>query len=144
MWTNTPMCHIVPMDWSQWSIGEEVNVMVYSNASYVKMYLNGELVGTYNNKNISNATSKGSFYGTIPFQKGRLVANAYDTNDNLIAQDVIYTADIANKLSLKSEKLYYKDSELDHYSYPLCFLHRHLLDILRNNPLIFSFLPPVD
>lgn len=111
MWTDKPMCHIVPMDWSQWSIGEEVNVMVYSNASYVKMYLNGELVGTYNNKNISDATSKGSFYGTILFQKGRLVANAYDTNDNLIAQDVIYTADVANKLSLKSEKLYYKDSD---------------------------------
>ena len=110
-WTDKPMCHIVPMDWSQWTIGEEVNVMVYSNASYVKMYLNGELVGTYNNKNISDATSKGSFYGTIPFQKGRLVANAYDVNNNLIAQDVIYTADIANKLSLKSEKLYYKDSD---------------------------------
>lgn len=111
MWTNKPMCHIVPMDWSQWTIGEEVNIMVYSNASYVKMYLNGELVVTYNNKNISDATSKGSFYGTIPFQKGRLVANAYDANDNLIAQDVIYTADVANKLSLKSEKLYYKDSD---------------------------------
>ena len=111
MWTDNPMCHIVPMDWSQWTVGEEVNIMVYSNASYVKMYLNGELVGTYNNKNISDTTSKGSFYGAIPFQKGRLVANAYDANDNLIAQDVIYTADVANKLSLKSEKLYYKDSD---------------------------------
>ena len=111
IWTDKPMCHIVPMDWSQWTVGENVRVMVYSNASYVKMYLNGELVGTYNNKNISDATSKGSFYGTIPFQKGRLVANAYDVNNNLVAQDVIYTADVANKLSLKSEKVYYKDSD---------------------------------
>lgn len=111
MWTDKPMCHIVPMDWSQWTVGEDVKIMVYSNASYVKMYLNGELVGTYNNKNISDWTSRGSFYGTIPFQKGRLVANAYDSNNNLIAQDVIYTADVANKLSLKSEKVYYKDSD---------------------------------
>lgn len=111
MWTDKPMCHIVPMDWSQWTVGEDVKIMVYSNASYVKMYLNGELVGTYNNKKISDSTSKGSFYGTIPFQKGRLVANAYDKNDNLVAQDVIYTADVANKLSLKSEKVYYKDSD---------------------------------
>lgn len=111
VWTDNPMCHIVPMDWNQWTVGEDVNIMVYSNASYIKMYLNGELVGTYNNKNISDATSKGSFYGTIQFQKGRLVANAYDANDNLVAQDVIYTADVANKLSLKSEKLYYKDSD---------------------------------
>ena len=111
MWTDKPMCHIVPMDWSQWTVGEDVKIMVYSNASYVKMYLNGELVGTYNNKNISDSISKGSFYGTISFQKGRLVANAYDANDNLVAQDVIYTADVANKLSLKSEKVYYKDSD---------------------------------
>lgn len=111
MWTNKPMCHIVPMDWSQWTVGENVKVMVYSNATSVKMYLNGELVGTYSNKDISDSESRGSFYGTIPFQKGRLVANAYDSNDNLIAQDVVYTADVANKLSLKSEKLYYKDHE---------------------------------
>ena len=32
-------------------------------------------------------------------------------NNNLVAQDVIYTADVANKLSLKSEKVYYKDSD---------------------------------
>lgn len=111
MWTDKSMCHIVPMDWSQWTVGENVRVMVYSNAVSVKLYLNGSLVGTFTNKSISNAESKGSFYGDIPFQKGRLVANAYDKDDNLIAQDVVYTADVANKLSLKSEKLYYKDSE---------------------------------
>lgn len=111
MWTDEPMCHIVPMDWNQWTVGEDVKIMVYSNASYVKMYLNGELVGTYNNKNISDSTSKGSFYGTIPFQKGRLVANAYDANDNLVAQDVIYTSGIANKIKITSDKLYYKNSE---------------------------------
>ena len=110
-WTDKPMCHIAPMDWSKWTVGEDVHVMVYSNATYVKMYLNGELVGIYSNKNIADASSRGSFYGDIPFQKGRLVANAYDSNDTLIAQDVIYTADIANKLILKSEKVYYKDSD---------------------------------
>lgn len=111
MWTDKPMCHIVPMDWNQWTVGEDVKIMVYSNASYIKMYLNGALVGTYNNKDISDATSKGSFYGTIPFQKGRLVANAYDVNDNLVAQDVLYTSGVANKIKLTSDKLYYKDSE---------------------------------
>lgn len=110
-WTDKPMCHIAPMDWSKWTVGEDVRVMVYSNATYVKMYLNGELVGTYSNKSMADATSRGSFYGDIPFQKGRLVANAYDSNDTLIAQDVIYTADVANKLILKSEKVYYKDSD---------------------------------
>lgn len=133
MWTDKPMCHIVPMDWSKWTVGEDVNIMVYSNASYVKMYLNGTLVGTYSNKDISDATSKGSFYGTIPFQKGRLVANAYDSNDNIIAQDVVYTADVANKLSLRSEKLYYKDSEdLLFVEVDICDKYDHLCTFATN------------
>ena len=35
----------------------------------------------------------------------------------------------------RKEKIYF---ELDHYSYPICFSHKHLLDILLNNPLKFS------
>lgn len=145
MWTNEPMCHIVPMDWSKWTVGEDVNIMVYSNASYVKMYLNGTLVGTYSNKDISDATSKGSFYGTIPFQKGRLVANAYDSNDNIIAQDVVYTADVASKLSLKSEKLHYKDSEdllfvevdvRDNYDHLCTFANNNVTVEIQNGNII--------
>lgn len=145
MWTNKPMCHIVPMDWSKWTAGEDVNIMVYSNASYVKMYLNGTLVGAYSNKDISDATSKGSFYGTIPFQKGRLVANAYDSNDNIIAQDVVYTADVASKLSLKSEKLHYKDSEdllfvevdvRDNYDHLCTFANNNVTVEIQNGTII--------
>lgn len=133
MWTDEPMCHIVPMDWSQWTVGKNVRVMVYSNAYSVKMYLNGELVGTYTNKSISDSTSRGSFYGDIPFQKGRLVANAYDESGLLIAQDVVYTADVANKLSLKSEKLYYKDSEdLLFVEIDVCDQYDHLCTFANN------------
>ena len=145
MWTDKPMCHIVPMDWSQWTVGENVRVMVYSNAASVKMYLNGELVGTYNNKKISDATSRGSFYGDIPFQKGRLVANAYDTKGTLVAQDVVYTSDVANKLSLKSEKLYYKDNDdllfvevdvLDKYNHLCTFANNTLTVEVQNGTII--------
>ena len=145
MWTDKPMCHIVPMDWSQWTVGENVRVMVYSNAASVKMYLNGELVGTYNNKKISDATSRGSFYGDIPFQKGRLVANAYDTKGTLVAQDVVYTSDVANKLSLKSEKLYYKDNDdllfvevdvLDKYDHLCTFANNTVTVEVQNGTII--------
>lgn len=145
MWTDKPMCHIVPMDWSQWTVGENVRVMVYSNAASVKMYLNGELVGTYNNKKISDATSRGSFYGDIPFQKGRLVANAYDTKGTLVAQDVVYTSDVANKLSLKSEKLYYKDTDdllfvevdvLDKYDHLCTFANNTVTVEVQNGTII--------
>jgi len=112
MWTDKPMCHIVPMDWSQWTVGEDVLIMVYANASSVKLYLNGNLKATLTNKNISDATSKGSFYATIPFEKGRLVANAYDANNNLIAQDVVYTPYSPSKIGIKSDKLYYADGDL--------------------------------
>lgn len=145
MWTDKPMCHIVPMDWSQWTVGGNVRVMVYSNAASVKMYLNGELVGTYNNKKISDATSRGSFYGDIPFQKGRLVANAYDTKGTLVAQDVVYTSDVANKLSLKSEKLYYKDNDdllfvevdiLDKYDHLCTFANNTVTVEVQNGTII--------
>ena len=145
MWTDEPMCHIVPMDWSQWAVGEDVRVMVYSNAASVKMYLNGELVGTYSNKDISDATSRGSFYGDIPFQKGRLVANAYDADGNLVAQDVVYTADVASKLSLKSEKLHYKDSEdllfvevdvRDNYDHLCTFANNNVTVEIQNGIII--------
>ena len=145
MWTDKPMCHIVPMDWSQWTVGENVRVMVYSNAASVKMSLNGELVGTYNNKKISDATSRGSFYGDIPFQKGRLVANAYDTKGTLVAQDVVYTSDVANKLSLKSEKLYYKDNDdllfvevdvLDKYDHLCTFANNTVTVEVQNGTII--------
>lgn len=145
MWTVKPMCHIVPMDWSKWTVGDNVRVMVYSNAASVKMYLNGDLVGTYSNKDITDATSRGSFYGDIPFQKGRLVANAYDADGNLIAQDVIYTADVASKLSLKSEKLYYKDFEdllfvevdvRDKYDHLCTFANNTLTVEIQNGTII--------
>lgn len=133
MWINKPMCHIVPMDWNKWTVGENVRVMVYSNAAYIKLYLNGTLIDTYTNKSISDATSRGSFYGDVPFQKGRLVANAYDSDNNLIAQDVVYTADIPNKLVLKSEKVFYKDSEdLLFVEVDVCDKYDHLCTFADN------------
>lgn len=133
MWTNKPMCHIVPMDWSKWTVGENVRVMVYSNAAYIKLYLNGALIDTYTNKSISDATSRGSFYGDVPFQKGRLVANAYDSDNNLIAQDVVYTADVPNKLIPKSEKVFYKDSEdLLFVEVDVCDKNNHLCTFADN------------
>ena len=133
MWTDKPMCHIVPMDWSKWTVGENVRVMVYSNAASIKLYLNGNLLGTYTNKNIADSTSRGSFYADVPFEKGRLVANAYDANNNLIAQDVVYTEDIASKLTLLSEKSYYKDEEdLLFVEVDVCDRHGHLCTSSNN------------
>lgn len=133
MWTDKPMCHIVPMDWSKWTVGENVRVMVYSNAASIKLYLNGNLLGTYTNKNIADSISRGSFYADVPFEKGRLVANAYDANNNLIAQDVVYTEDIASKLTLLSEKSYYKDEEdLLFVEVDVCDRHGHLCTSSNN------------
>ena len=112
MWTDKPMCHIVPMDWTKWTVESNVKVMVYSNADSVELFLNGTSLGTMTNKSISDATSRGSFYMTVPFAKGRLVANAKDTSGNLIAQDVVYTSKAPAKVVLKSDKIYLaKDSD---------------------------------
>lgn len=45
MWTEKPMCHIVPMDWSKWTVGEDVNIMVYSNTHHVRCILTDHWLG---------------------------------------------------------------------------------------------------
>lgn len=84
-WTDEPMCHICPMEWDDWDEDSSVTVMVYSNCASVSLYLNGTLHNTVK----SSAKSKYAFTFSVPFTKGRLVANAYDSDGNLVAQDYI-------------------------------------------------------
>lgn len=98
VWSNKPMVHIVPMHWD-WNDGDTVKVWLYSNCASVRLYLNGTDLGT---------VSKGNKYQyayNVPFAIGTLVANGYDSNNRLIAQDVLYTSRrTATKLSLIADK----------------------------------------
>lgn len=51
-WTNTPMVHLVPMNWTDYKPGENVEVWANSNVDTVELFLNGASLGvkTFNHK----------------------------------------------------------------------------------------------
>ncbi len=44
-WSNEPMVHLLPMDWTAHRPGEPVSVWAYSNADTVELYLDGKSLG---------------------------------------------------------------------------------------------------
>ncbi|MBO0868441.1 MAG: DUF4982 domain-containing protein, partial [Micromonosporaceae bacterium] len=44
-WTDEPMVHLLPMDWTDHQPGETVQVWAYSNVESVELYLNGRSLG---------------------------------------------------------------------------------------------------
>lgn len=87
-WSDNPMIHIVPMNWD-FEIDSTQKVWLYSNCYKVELFLNGTSLGS---KLQSEIGSKYQFEYSVSYQKGTLVANGYDSDGNLIAQDVIYTS----------------------------------------------------
>lgn len=86
-WTDhrkSPFVHIFPY-WD-FSVGQDVDVRVTSNAPKVALFFNGEKVGE---KDIDHAHGKELTLNTvIPYSKGELTAVAYDENGREIARDV--------------------------------------------------------
>lgn len=101
-WTTTPMIHIVPEDWSNYTEGDAITVWVYSNCNNVKLHLNGsEITATTN-------PTDGQHYAyeySLTYSKNTLVATGYDTDENIIAQDIRYIASDAYQIGLYSDKL---------------------------------------
>ncbi|SEB58161.1 sugar-binding domain-containing protein [Streptomyces melanosporofaciens] len=44
-WTDGPMVHLLPMDWTTHQDGDEVEVWAYANVAEVELYLNGRSMG---------------------------------------------------------------------------------------------------
>lgn len=105
-WTNDPMIHVFP----HWTYeGGTIKLWVYSNCYKVELFLNGVSQGSKLESNIGN---KYQHEYSIIYEAGTVVANGYDENDNLIAQDVIYTSYSPNKLILKPDKSIVKNDDL--------------------------------
>jgi beta-galactosidase len=45
-WMSTPMVHLVPMNWTDYKPGQDVEVWAYSNVRNVELFLNGHSLGT--------------------------------------------------------------------------------------------------
>ncbi|MEV3858771.1 sugar-binding domain-containing protein [Streptomyces sp. NPDC050095] len=44
-WSDEPMVHLLPMDWTTHTAGEEVEVWAYANVAEVELFLNGRSLG---------------------------------------------------------------------------------------------------
>jgi len=57
-WTDEPMVHLLPMNWTDHEPGEEVEVWAYANVEEVELFLNGESLGvrTFDTKTTSFGT----------------------------------------------------------------------------------------
>jgi beta-galactosidase len=88
------MVHVVPMDWTSWRQGENVKVLVYSNADSVELFLND---GSLGSKNVDPSVAKLEW--SVPFATGTLEARA-SKGGTVVATDAVKTAGSAAGLEL--------------------------------------------
>ncbi len=92
------MVHIVPMDWTSWTAGQSVAVLVYTNADSVELFLNGKSQGS---KTMTATT--GHLQWSVPFATGTLQAKA-TKGGAVAATDTVQTAGAAAALALKADR----------------------------------------
>jgi beta-galactosidase len=131
-WTSDPMVHVVPMNWTDFEVGDMVEVWAYANVETVELFLNGRSLGvrTYDPKvtdygkpyletteptNDDKTFASGSYTSPngstgrlhltwqVPFEPGRLVAVARK-NGVRVARDELRTAGDPYTLRLTPDK----------------------------------------
>jgi beta-galactosidase len=131
-WATDPMVHIVPMNWTDYTPGQDVAVWVYANVATVELRLNGRSLGTksFDHKVTTDGTSyletteptgdddnypSGSYTSpngstgklhlawTVPFEPGTLEAVA-TTSGRVVARDQLTTAGPARAIILSADK----------------------------------------
>ena len=66
------MVHIVPMNWTNWTAGQAVKVLVYTNADSVELFLNSKSQGS----KVMDIANTGKLQWSVPFATGTLEAKA--------------------------------------------------------------------
>jgi beta-galactosidase len=93
-----PMVHLVPMNWTTWTAGQAVRVMVYTNADSVELFLNNKSQGS---KTMTATT--GHLQWSVPFATGTLEARA-TKGGVIVASDKVQTAGTASGLVLGADR----------------------------------------
>lgn len=110
-WSDKPMVHILP-HWN-WSAGETVRVLVYTNASKVELQLNGKSLGERSFE--AKVTSWGQMYRetadgktylewSVPFEKGRLTALAKNEQGHIIEEASVITSGDPAEIRLTADR----------------------------------------
>lgn len=93
------MVHIVPMNWTNWTAGQAVKVLVYTNAESVELFLNGKSQGS----KTMDIAKTGKLQWSVPFATGTLEAKA-TKGGALVASDKVQTAGAAAALAVKADR----------------------------------------
>ena len=92
------MVHVVPMNWTNWTAGQAVKVLVYSNADSVELFLNDKSQGS---KTVDPSVSK--LQWSVTFATGTLEARA-TKGGTVVAKDTLKTAGAAAALVLTADR----------------------------------------
>ena len=92
-WTNQTVLHLLP-HWN-WNTGDSVDVVGFTNCDEVKLYLNGQPVGT---RNFTN-TDRIHLSWKVAFAPGTLKAEGYK-NGMLVKSDEVKTAGAPTQIQL--------------------------------------------
>ncbi|NLO10667.1 MAG: DUF4982 domain-containing protein [Clostridiales bacterium] len=102
-WTDyrkSPMVHIFPY-WD-FSIGQQIDVRVCSNAPLIELFLNGVSMGKYSIDHVKGKELVGTW--KLPYEPGELKAIAYDEDGNIIATDIRRSFGDATSIKLCADK----------------------------------------
>ena len=96
-WTTTPMIHIV----ADWTGNGKKKIWIYSNCNQVELFLNGVSLGK-KSKSDMGASYQYEYYAQ--YTNGILVAQGYNNDGTLIAQDVKKSFGSPSSFSLTADK----------------------------------------
>lgn len=81
-----PMLHIAPSYWD-FNPGQDVDVIIYSNAERVELFLNGKSLGVREMRLSDSDEMRAHF--VVPFERGILSAKGYGKDGKVIAVDTL-------------------------------------------------------
>ncbi|WP_294404612.1 glycoside hydrolase family 2 TIM barrel-domain containing protein [uncultured Clostridium sp.] len=131
-WTTTPMIHIV----ADWTGSGNKKVWLYSNCNHVELFLNGVSLGKKSHTDMGNSSQ---YEYSTKYTKGILVAQGYNNEGTLIAQDVKKSFNSPSSFILTSDKTSLKIGSND-----LAFIECTIIDsdgaycATANNKITFT------
>ncbi len=101
VWTDEPMIHIAPSYWD-FNEGDPIDVIIYSNAHTVELWLNGESLGKQEMKLLTSEDMRAHF--VVPYKAGELIARGYDESGEVIAEETLRTSGDPARIVLNDER----------------------------------------
>jgi len=100
VWTDEPTLHIVPSYWD-FNDGDMIDVIVYSNAHTVELFLNGESLGKHEMDLAADKKMRAEF--RVAYKAGELTAKGYDESGAVVSEDALRTNGDPAKIVLKED-----------------------------------------